>query len=701
MSLFAPELTYDVQNWAPGFLDSPDASQMPKGSTPSAANCLWTSLTPDGNCTLSKRTGAALVTPSCLSVDKRIDNLFEFSREGFASQLLAVCDGALKKWDGVNTFPLIANLGMASGSLVQFMAFRRLVLIMNGALQKCYDGLTVFGVGFAAPTAAPGLATTAPIGGGVTGTYESLATWYDSTHDHESSPSAQSGGVVFAAQARRHTKPAGAPPANVDKWRVYVRRNDTNEQYFKLAAEIPIGTVTFDEEKTDSARNLASNLLAPLPNANDVPPVFAFAEEALGYRFGVQKDDSFVWVSALNDPQSQHPKDKIAVAAGDGYAVTTVKPIGKDTILVQKARKSWTLTGDRMPFVPKGLDGSLGNHSQTSSVEAAGKYWAWDAERGPYVTDLATSWDSLVDGRIARVVSTVNVNAEIRCGHFKKGGLIIWLVATGASTRSTTMLAYNYIVKSWLPPIYGVEYAALTTFKDASGAVNLYIGDQWGRVFQYFVGDVEGVPDGTLTAQVTAADANSVTAADAAFYTDGDGLKGLPVGVVDAYGNWQIRTIASNTGTQINLDIANGPGWATVPDNTYQVVVGGIDWFWSSPLINWGAPMRRKQGRYVYAQARAVSASGAGLIVRARLDDENNVLTVSETFAIRSAGGWGSGLWGVMLWGGAARQTGRKRLTRSFYGIQFELSNRFPQQPMELTCFGVTADGKKGRWAHA
>jgi hypothetical protein len=67
-------------------------------------------------------------------------------------------------------------------------------------------------------------------GPGVTGTYEGVrAVWYDSTHDHESSPSALSAQVVFANQTRNWAKPAGAPGANYDKWRVYCRSVDLNE----------------------------------------------------------------------------------------------------------------------------------------------------------------------------------------------------------------------------------------------------------------------------------------------------------------------------------------------------------------------------------------------------------------------------------------------------------------------------------------
>jgi hypothetical protein len=46
---------------------------------------------------------------------------------------------------------------------------------------------------------------------------------------------------------------------------------------------------------------------------------------------------------------------------------------------------------------------------------------------------------------------------------------------------------------------------------DSNGATNLYVGDYWGRLFQYFTDNVEGVPSGTLVARVSASTSGTVT----------------------------------------------------------------------------------------------------------------------------------------------------------------------------------------------
>jgi hypothetical protein len=710
MSLVAPELDYAITSFAAGFLDTPEPSRLPIGATPSGGNAMFYSPDAGGAAIMGKRPGARLVNPVCVVAGTKIDGMYEFRREGVATgQLLLGCNGSVYLWDGASAFSLLGG-GFTAGNPLEASTFRNLALLTDGTLSKMYDGTSYLDVGFVAPTAAPAIAVVA--GPGVTGTYQGLAVWYDSTHDHESSPSAATVATAFANQQRQWTKPAGAPPANVDKWRIYVRRTDTNEVYYKFVAETPVGTATVTEQVTDAARNLATTLLAPLPNANDVPPTFAFTCVALGYRFGVARNDSYVWVSALGDPQSQHPKDKIGVSRGDGQQLTTIKRVGT-RIIAQKGRATFEMTGDRMPFIPQELNPAFGNHQQASSVDGGGSYWAWDEVRGPYRTDLAGRWDALADGTVSTFVAAVNKTANIRCIHLQDKNLVCWLVATGASTRLRSMLAYNYLLGAWLPPIYGIEYAAGTAFQLSDGSTVFFVGDQWGRVYRYFTDDVEGVPSGTLIARVSAATASTVTVDNeltiqvdgsrtvggaAAFYATSDGLKGMPVAVVDSTGTyWQWRIVQSNTGTQITIDTTNGTVWDRTPDATFYVVVGGIDWFWTLPLVTFGKPLLKKRGCYVYGEVRATNPKSA-LQVRGRLNSVQAALTTTDTFPSANVGVWGSGIWGSMLWASGSVHPTKQRLARAFYGIQFELANRYPNQPMQVVTFGFGADPLSKTW---
>ncbi|HYE85056.1 MAG TPA: hypothetical protein VEA16_01785, partial [Vicinamibacterales bacterium] len=311
-------------------------------------------------------------------------------------------------------------------------------------------------------------------------------------------------------------------------------------------------------------------------------------------------------------------------------------------------------------------------------------------------TDLV-SWNPLADGRIATFVRTVNRQAlsSIRCVHDELHNLVIWMVPT-SSTRVRTLLAYHYLLNAWLPPITGLEYGSLTAFTDSTGELGLYAGDYWGRVYQLFDGSREGVPSGTVLGTITAATSGSITCAAATFYTTGSGLAGLPAAVKSPAGVWQWVRIASNTGTVLTLDTSNGPSLTPVPTGGgWTVVVGGIEWFWSTPYLDPGSPIVAKKGHHVYAQASA-SAQDQTLYCRARFNnDDGQINEIPDLdFPIPVTGAvWGSAIWGTSVYNPARGRTLQKQvLERSFFTIQLQFWNYYADADVRLTRFGLTAD---------
>jgi hypothetical protein len=148
--------------------------------------------------------------------------------------------------------------------------------------------------------------------------------------------------------------------------------------------------------------------------------------------------------------------------------------------------------------------------------------------------------------------------------HYRTLNIIAWAIPT-TSTRRRTLLQFNYLLGRWLPPITGFEYAALTEFTTPAAAYGVYFGDEWGRVYELFSGEVDGVPSGTTESAITAATAGTITAGAAAFYTTGSGLAGMPVLVVSPSGACQWVRIQSNTATVLTLDTVNGPSLSPVP----------------------------------------------------------------------------------------------------------------------------------------
>lgn len=710
MSFTNPAFDYTARSFHAGFLDAPEPDALPLGATPDAKNCLFASKQRDPlRATLDKRTGCRMLTTSKVDGTAGFDGLCEFRRVGQSTgTLVAVLNGKVWYWDNVSAMVQVGvTAPFAVGTKVTFDVQRNLLFIMDGLTTRCWDGVLgsdLFTPGQIAPTAAGALTTAA--GPGVTGTYQGFQVWYDSTHDHETSPSALTAEVVFANQQRTWAKPAGAPGANYDKWRIYCRRVDTFEAQYKRVAEVAFATVSHTESMTDALRNLAA--LSPLPVSNNPPPLtFEFQIEHQGYRLGVIKNDDQVYVSKLGDPQSQHPSDIIGVARGAGGELRSAMKL--DTVaVVQKVARTYRLSGDRMPFTPKEIVGSYGNTGPRSAVAAGSLLYAWDENKGPYRTDLGSMWDPIANGRISNIVAATPKTAarEIECVYIDDLDAVGWSIPQGSSTRRRTLIFWDLQTESWLPPITGLEYAALCMFIDSAGSANLYVGDYWGRLYQYFTDQVEGVPSGTLIARVLSSTSGTVTCDNAlamdsdgefdvgaavAFYTTGGGLAGLPVLHIDGNDNFQWRRIQSNTGSVLTLDTTNDSPWDNLPQAGDRIVVGGIDWYWRTAIIDFGDPFTKKKGQRAEVQLRPGS-SALKLCLRGFKEGYDS-REFSRDFISRSGGGlWGSGLWGSMMWGGGNADALKTRLKFTFFGLGLEVSNPYPNAPVGLLGVRLTAD---------
>ena len=699
MSEKRPDFTLGSQDFSPGYIESPEPDTLPPGATVDAKNCLLVKEQEAGGqrATLRRRYGSRLGNPIAISSGKSIDGIWQFDKADGTSELVVMCDGALYVWDGASAFTAVTNGGgFTAGTPAHARQFKNNLHVTDGTQQLRYDGVAAYPVGFAAPTAAPALATAA--GPGVTGTYEGFAVWYDSVTGHESSPSAVGAQVVFANEQRQWTKPAGAPPANVTHWRIYCRRVDTDEvNYFRTGLDQTVATATYTEAIADAVRRDKG----PDPDANDVPPVFDHIEEFKQYRLGVLPNSSDLYVSAIGDAESQHPDDVFPVGGrGDAKAIRSTRKYGQNVYL-RKPTRAYTLVGDKVPFqiVPAGEYGAV---SFESGVEVEGLWYDWDEQRGPYVTDMTSTWTQLADKTIKDVVATVNrvYLSRIRAELCTAYNLILWAVPT-SSSRKRTILAYNYNLKCWLPPITGMEYSCLSRFTTTAGALGVYFGDEWGRVYELFSGEADGPPGGTTSGSITAATANTIDVSTAAFYTTGSGLAGMPVAVRSPAGAWQWARILSNTGTRLTLDTTNGPQLSPVPDpsiGTWTVIVGGIEWYWTSPRLTGGNRRMEKRGRAVWIEGGA-SANTNLLEVYLRYNRSLGYST-ALTLAFPSSGlVWGVDAWGSAVWGVGGTRTMRKhRLNQSFFDVQVKFQNYYPGQPFEVTSYGITADAVTGRF---
>lgn len=688
MSLIHPAFDLFVRDFSPGFQETPDSDALPLGATPEARNAMFThvDVQADGGrrATFRRRTGARLINPTAMSAAKAVETLIEFQRDNAVAQVLAVCDTNLYQWDGSTTFTLLSAAAFTAGRSVQACQHKNLAFLMDGAATKLWDGTTLGDPGLTTP-AAPTLATAA--GPGVTGDYDGYVTWVNDSRVIESSPSDPSAVVTFANQQRQWSRPA-SPPSGATHWRVYCRKSNERE-YYQTGTDQTVATATYTESIADSARTQPG----PTVSSNDPPPAFEGMVVWNGHGIAWARNASEVWVSKQNYLESWHPSHRIALKRNQ--KVRSVALVG-DTCLLETDTQTFQLEGDKFPFRLKNVHTQWGNVSAQGAQEVDGRLYAFDQERGPYVTD-GVNFAPLGDATIRATLNTLNVSesGNIRCAHYRPGNLVLWAFATGTQTRRRTILAYHTRLRSWLPPITGLEFGSLCTVTLSDNTIGLFLGDYWGRVFQFFSGDVDGVPSGTdHTKPITAATSSTVTCGAATFATSGNGLAGLPVGILSPSGAWQIRRIQSNTATVLTLDTTNDPVLPTVPasDGTWTAVVGLIEFYWWTPWVTCDAPHVQKRGGFLLVQAGASNVTN-GLDVQVRV---NGSAAIEESFSLTfptTGGLWGVSTWGIDQWGGGAvKNVRRRRLARAFRAIQFRFSNYYPDQPFEVTGYGVGAD---------
>ncbi len=694
MSSDRPDFMVRARSFHHGFLSEPDDDMLPFGSSPDAANWIFGRVdngrgSGSARASMLKRTGERAISTSAIVASTRADGLFDFRRTNQTSILVCVINGKIYEFDNVDAWSQVAATApFTAGEICTGLIHRDWLYLMDGTAQKRTDGTTIEDIGLETPTGTVAMTTSAT---GVTGTYDSVYTWYDSATDHDSSPSDITTAVVFANQARNHTKPTSTAPGTATHWRAWVRRTDTFEVNFFLVGSTAVATGTLAESVADTARTD----LAPLPNANDEPPAnMTQMVYHLGYGIALVKNDEHYYTSAQGNLQAWHPKHKWPVERGGGEPICAVCTLGT-LALVMKPHRSWFLSRDRVPFKLDRAHPGFGCVGPEAWKEANDRLYAWDRVRGPYRTD-GLVWEPLADNRIRPTIDAVNrtVDNDIRCFHVEKYNLVGWAFAT-TSTRKRTIVPYNYVLDAWCPPMTGLEYGAFSTFTETASAPAVYMVDEWGMSYEMFSGDSGGVDISTTIKGLVDASSGggNVSVQGGGLDTAGSGLVGRQVAVMHQTDEtWQWRRIQSNTATDITLDTTDSAAWTIDPTNGDTIVIGGIDWYSKLSWWDFGMPEQQKKLWHLFLQG--YGGQSDVVTVDVLLDDRQRTEAQEPSFELASRAStlWGVMVWGVSLWGTAGRSILKHSIERACLSVQVKLSNPYCNQPHEITMVGISAD---------
>lgn len=140
------------------------------------------------------------------------------------------------------------------------------------------------------------------------------------------------------------------------------------------------------------------------------------------------------------------------------------------------------------------------------------------------------------------------------------------------------------------------EATSVGLIPDSTGVLRPYYGDSLG--FIWIMDDPkfnDGVPSGTAKGTATGITPTTLTDIGAAFYTAGDGLKGVPLRTYDTN---RVLTndvlIMGNTATGLTI-----AGWTTQPSPGVTYEIGGIIFQRHTKATDYGAPDRTKILHYL------------------------------------------------------------------------------------------------------
>lgn len=141
---------------------------------------------------------------------------------------------------------------------------------------------------------------------------------------------------------------------------------------------------------------------------------------------------------------------------------------------------------------------------------------------------------------------------------------------------------------------------------DSDGNLRPFFSDDLGFKWQMDTGTNDGVPSGTVTGTITAADTTTMTDSAGAFYTTGSALKGVRVRTYNA--TTKVLTndivIASNNGTVLTV-----AAWTTTPAVGETYKIGGIVLQRYSKDYNEGRPKLVKKTNNLYLTTDKTSST--------------------------------------------------------------------------------------------
>jgi hypothetical protein len=640
-----PKRLYDtLDNWPAGVMTAIEADQLPVGAAPRGRNSAFSSIGPD-RAKVSFRKGATPALPTPLATEPEVRGGFYFRREnGNTYHLIAAKDGTLWKRDPILGTVALVHTFTPDTPRPGFATASDSLFVLNGTDAVKFDGTTVTKFGVLPASGAP---TSAIAAGGAlpAGTYEFFTTHYNATSGTESARGPTTLPLTVAA-GDKVTLSWGPPlDPQVTHVLIYARRLEVGSNFYRIIAgttpAADAGTGGFPVAVTSVAVSFTANqwsafkTLAPAINDKVPPPAGAMHPVWHKSRLFVH-DKSNVYYSDLEKPESFNIVDRReAINPKDGDEIITIHSTN-NVLLVLKRKRCYIINGaDPASWSVDELSPVIGTDSAESIVtDPNGTTYWWDHTVGPVVWSglgvkpegigvslVAPSLDptALNQNRFDLVVAGVDSHPLRQ--------RVLFAVPEFGKTRNNRIIPFNYQLKRFEAEFWNpFDVASMWTADDAAGQQWLWMGGYSGRVYQWWLGNNDGVPTGEVNAgRVLASGNDTLTCRKPDGTTPAwtvNSLKDLALYAINQSGDdVQRRRILSNTADTLTVETA----WGINPNDTFTFAIGACDFQWDSPWEHGQFPFNKKRYEYFFVE---VSSPNSGVLVTVDLFFSGDLLNV-------------------------------------------------------------------------
>lgn len=538
-------------------------------------------------------------------------------------------------------------------------------------------------------------------------TYSVAITSYDSATGGESAISTSSSVAIGGANRRLKIdiSPTAAETATYSHWRVYLQRQTTQADLYKVLVmedvggsnivtdgNIPIGTTTVYVDLS-AAQIAALVTVAPSQAQYGRPPSDIKYVSTYGRRLVAASDRNFYW-SQIDKPDSFAATAFEPIETGEGDKITGIYPFSAELLIITTSTATWGVFGnDPETWVIRPIDNAVGSASHLSIVDFNGQLGWWAPDRGPVIFDgqqvRSQALDDLGQDFIVHNVEPTTL-AKIYGAFDPQGQRVLWTFApTGTTDRMTRLLPYNtrlnkFEASYWNP----MDFGALSVGYIQDGSERIFAGGYEGQIF-YFDKDVnnDAAASGTVSFSFTPAASTVGTLTSTGFDTTGAGLAERYVVVTDSNDKFVAKVrISSNNATTLTL--ANNLTNLSV-GSAYNAYIGGPDLRFYTKWLDMDQTFNRKRFDRLYLQAQS-AGDASNVKIGTQVDFAEDSQLASTTFSVTGAT-WDSGVWDSSVWTGTSQLKRRIFIGQTGQSVRVSISHFTPNVDLTIHTIGLLA----------